>query len=695
MSAQDVANHPPKPRLTLRVGVTGKRAIPDVEVARIRASFAAIFDALGGFVVKCRGDHQAALSNEPALLRIISGMAEGADQIAAEVAIGRVEREAAGASPALRTSLAAILPFAQEEYEKDFAQDPNKPKEQRQRTPEELEQFIRRFGDMLRHQAVEAVLEIDDETLLKTPNRDDRNLAYANLRDVLLEHSDVLVAVSDDVDGGAGGSVDVIRAAVREGIPVIKISTKKPAIYLMRAADPDDPDQTPKEGEEIAIGAALPDKLRLALSRTLDPPAVSAAPPPGRHHAHEEFRGARARLLAYVNECFAPARFSWVFKALRNALTVELKPGESFARKACAAFLDTRKSYRIGTPQDSAANLWPSGHDPFTRDGGTEVRRILSKSYGWADALAVRYADATRSSYISIAFLGAAAVLVGLLALLGPEEHLGDIKVVGLVLEGVLLLVAGLYFFKPAHHERWHQRMIEYRAIAELLRHQRFVYALGSADRLERTADRSWREPDAWVGWYVRAILRELGVPSVRLSADHRKKVLEAFRSGELTGKDGQIEYNRGVAKRFEMIDERLGKLVQSAFSLTIWAAIVGAVLLAFLVASHRLHWPWHDAAHEALHQIKPYFTVIMAFVPALIAAVHGIRFQMEFKNTAERAAATERELKQVADDLARSAVAEPGRKYCLFYVRAANDAMSADLAGWSNVYRGKSPEPP
>jgi hypothetical protein len=236
--------------------------------------------------------------------------------------------------------------------------------------------------------------------------------------------------------------------------------------------------------------------------------------------------------------------------------------------------------------------------------------------------------------------------------------------------------------------------MIEYRAVAELLRHQRFVYALGAADRLERTADRTWREPDAWVGWYVRATLRELGLPWTKLSSDLRAKIVASFRTEELVGKDAQISYNQSVAERFQTLDERLGKLVTWAFTLTLVIAAVGVGVFGWILLRQCLGFLDHESADHQIHVLKPYFTVFMAFVPALIAAVHGIRFQMEFDNTAKRSAATRRELLKIADSLAEPNAA-PGRKYCVSYVRLANEAMSSDLAGWSHVYRGKAPEPP
>ena len=86
---------------------------------------------------------------------------------------------------------------------------------------------------------------------------------------------------------------------------------------------------------------------------------------------------------------------------------------------------------------------------------------------------------------------------------------------------------------------------------------------------------------------------------------------------------------------------------------------------------------------------------MIAAFIPALIAAIHGIRFQIEFRSAAIRAEATRRELHEIERQakLAFGTPPSPGRKQSVALVRAANEAMSADLAGWSSVYRGKGPE--
>jgi hypothetical protein len=97
--------------------------------------------------------------------------------------------------------------------------------------------------------------------------------------------------------------------------------------------------------------------------------------------------------------------------------------------------------------------------------------------------------------------------------------------------------------------------------------------------------------------------------------------------------------------------------------------------------------------AHVALSVIKPWLTVVMAFMPTLIAIVLGIQFRLEFRDTADRANTTYRALVAISNALKQTDSAPRGRKSSLYYVRAANEAMSADLAGWSSVYRGKGPE--
>jgi len=699
MPTKEADRHPPKPRLTLRVGITGKRLIPEGEVERIRASLSDVFDALAEFLGLCRDEYRSVLvEGKPALMRIVCGMAEGTDLLAAEVAIERFHGKQKTPSSNVETKLAAILPFARVEYEKDFARTPDK----RERTPEELQQFIGRFEAMLVGPAVESVLEIDDEALLDPRRPEARNLAYAYLRDVLLEHVDVLVAVSDDVDGGAGGTVDVMRYAMRGGIPVVKISTTKPGIHVMQAPAPDEPDQTPQEGAAFLRDGAVPGALAAEIDLILAPPKkVSAEPNSPQRRRREGGLAARERLSIFFNEAFEPRYFDRVFKAFRDGLTVKRDDYQLLCSKASAAFRSSWHTYleKLTSPTKAAEEIWPPAYDRFSDDHGRVAREVLSKRYGWADSLAVRYADATRSAHIMIAALGALAVLMAVTPLVLPEapDEVGfPIKAAFLTMELIVLTIAALGFFQPAYKGRWHERMVEYRAVAELLRHERFIYALGAADRPDRAADRAWSEPDAWVGWYVRATVRELGFPRKVLSAAARRDVLDTFLRHELQGDYGQISYNASLDERFHTIDHRLEKIVRRGFWITVVAAGAGALLLSLVLLWMSCSGPLDHRTSHWIHEVKPWFTVIAAFVPALIAAIHGIRFQIEFRGTGRRAGATGEELQKVCTDVVAAlakAQPAPGRRRSVRLVRTANAAMSNDLGGWSSVYLSKGPE--
>lgn len=707
MPSENVRDGPPKPRLTLRVGITGKRFIPKSERKRVYESLAGVFGALGRFLIECRQKDSDFFSTQPPLLRIICGMAEGADQIAADVASKKFaaeeKKEKEEGARAIETRLAAILPFGQAEFEKDFKQDPERP-DGPERTDAEAKPFVDEFKRLLNDDAIESVLEIDDEGLLSTGKKQHRDQAYTNLRDLLLEHADVLVAVSNDKYGGAGGTVDVIGIAAGLEIPVIKISTLKPEIYVMRAAEIDAADQAPGEDkeQEIKLGAELPTAFTDAISRTLEPPRNLAPDRMDPHAVHtSEARPVRERLEAFFEEKPRTAKSDRVFKAFRNALTVFPEPHERFCSKMFAEFRSSWRRYpnELKTADQAATTMWPDQYNRFSADNGARAKMILAQRYGWADVLAVGYADATRSAHIMIAVLGALAVLIALTTLVfpqHPEELALKIKIAALVLEVIVLLLAGRRFFRPAHDQRWHERMVEYRAVAELLRHERFIYALGAADRPGRTADRTWGEPDAWVGWYVRATLRELGFPRTALSAQSRRDVLATFLKDEIEGDNGQISYNRSSSERFQTIDRRLELIVRRAFWTTVTVASIGIVGLTILGIFVWYDLPGHGAAKHFIHWIKPWFTVIAAFIPALIAAIHGIRFQIEFKGTAVRTAATKRELEEIRKEVVKALEPKPhspGRKQSVRLVRNANEAMSADLAGWSNFYRGKGPE--
>src|SRR5262245_54538007 len=106
----ETIDHPPKPRLTLRVGITGHRPnklrnpVTETIASQLARVFAAIEEA-GAIIWKANA---AIYASESPHFRLLSGFAEGVDQLAISIC-------------PKEWSVEAILPFPKEDYLKDFS----------------------------------------------------------------------------------------------------------------------------------------------------------------------------------------------------------------------------------------------------------------------------------------------------------------------------------------------------------------------------------------------------------------------------------------------------------------------------------------------------------------------------------------------------------------------------------------------
>jgi hypothetical protein len=166
---------------SMQIGVTGHRQppkLPNDALVPVRGSVAAIIAALDTLC--------------PTRRRAVSSLAEGADCIVAEAAL------AAG------WQLSAILPFAQAEYERDFA------------TPGSLAVFRQLL------KKTDAVVQLPGLT-------SDHPRAYEAAGLAMLENLDLLIAIWDGKPAaGTGGSADIVAAALERHIPVAWINPVSP-----------------------------------------------------------------------------------------------------------------------------------------------------------------------------------------------------------------------------------------------------------------------------------------------------------------------------------------------------------------------------------------------------------------------------------------------------------------------------------
>jgi len=451
-------------------------------------------------------------------------------------------------------------------------------------------------------------------------------------RDLLLRQIDILVAVWD---GGppehAGGTADVVDRATEAGIPVIWIAA----------------DKSQKPWAISHIGDA-----------NRETPMADATSGPIADIVQRELG---------VSERRVPPREPWASDAdgadaaarLRDFLSEEVPSGSEDVKRAWTPFL-------AALPEQVG----------FTK----RIREILLPRFAAADTLATIYGHRYRRAYVLAYLFSACAVLAALASfVLVHREHREivpslEVWLAALELFFVALIVSIVW---RGQHRRWHDRWLDYRALAETLRHLRFLAPMCQYEKrayLEAAA----RPGAGWMLWYFRATMRELGMPTGDLGPDYQRKVLTAIVPEEL---ESQIQYHVCNMKRLRRLHRILHLVGNICFGL---ALVILMVFFAALFVSGYV-----PEIVPRLVALAPYVTAVTAFLPALGAAFAGIRFTGDFEGNAERSAQTGAQL-----DLLR-------QRYDLALDRLDFDTtagvvfesariMAADINGWTSLYSRK-----
>jgi hypothetical protein len=205
---------PARPRLVLRVGITGMRSLDAVRVKEaLPSQLHSVLDLVRNEMVALAMDTAVADVYEgggkkgpvPFELRFLSPLARGADRLAAKAAHD------------LGYKLFVPMPFPQAEYEEDFTVS-KKPEEPGLSANGDLNEF----KDLLELVDKDNRLELDG-------SRKEENRAYENVGRFVVRNSDLLIAIwdGDYAGGGPGGTGEIIRYAARVGVPVWWIHATK------------------------------------------------------------------------------------------------------------------------------------------------------------------------------------------------------------------------------------------------------------------------------------------------------------------------------------------------------------------------------------------------------------------------------------------------------------------------------------
>lgn len=590
----------PRPCACLRVGVTGHRIgskFSHAEAAAVRRSLDSILADIARLARQTVEREAWAFSRPEPVLSTISALASGSDQIVAQAGLD------AG------FALSVILPFARDDYRRDF----------------ENAESAHAFDAL--HARACAVFELDGKRQAAA-----RSYEAAGL--LTLANADIVIAVWDQLPAdGVGGTALIVEHAVAEGVPVILIDPRRPdePSILWRA---DQTLPTARSGIEDLprrpLAGLLPEVITLVLAPPADGPERRALQ---SVFAEEERRWNFA--LAYP--------FLLLVLGVRALRWSDLHPPE---RRTDGA---TRwRDYLAAQPRN------------------TRLAQVLTQSllrgYSFIDHLSIRYAQIYRSAYVFNYAAATGAVLLALSGLLLPSSF----KPVLLALE-IVLILSILLVIGGGTRGRWHQRWLEYRRLAETLRHLRILALMGAAARLDRPGNRASRA-HGWVSWYARAIEREIPVPNLVVDSAYLAAVRDAISTAELRA---QIDYNRRNALAMAAAGDRLHLAGTILFLATL--AICAAYLCLYFLAP------------LSANAFKEWTIFLTALFPTVGAAIHAIRAQSDFQSVAERSRETAQKLEQI-DAAIHSEPLEFAR--LLDRMEKASDLMMADVEEWHVLFR-------
>jgi hypothetical protein len=466
--------------------------------------------------------------------------------------------------------------------------------------------------------------------------REAASAAYETVGRLVLDQSDIMLALWDgDPARGRGGTAQVVAEAVARRIPVIHVDIHgmQPPMLLWTGLSDLDFEQPTIDTVPRAPAEDVIDAVVRAL---VEPPSSDVD---------------RLMLSRFMRERIADRAPALPFPLLLAATGV--RPLQ-------------RSRLRPPSQPECAQRLRDClGPLPDTGDHGHRLQQQLLPRFGLADAAGAYFAQLFRSGYVANFGLAALAVLLALSGLAAPALKLPLIATELLV---ILLILANT---RAGTRVGWHKRWLDNRHLAEQLRVVSLSSLLGELELRNREASDATMGP-GWVRWYARASARELGLPNVTVD----RAYLDRIRRTAIALLDDQIAYHEANAGHMRKLDHRLHRMGGRLFALT--ALACGAWIVAKLLG----------VANAAL-PIDPTITVTMltAVLPAMGAALYGIRMQGDFSGVADRSQVTASRL----DALRRGLDSDPPELARMqARLRRLSDVMLADVARWRTTYQAR-----
>jgi hypothetical protein len=454
--------------------------------------------------------------------------------------------------------------------------------------------------------------------------------SYERANDVIISNCDLLIAVWDGLEArGRAGTGDVVEQAFERDIPIIVIDP----------ASPNDSQLLFKPRDQAVEGIRALESERKRLPDNLAGLAGVLLIPP-------RLRGSQRILEDLYAEKKTRRSYRFEYSLLLRIF------GATGVKKAALKF-DEQLAWEKARQTSSLCDKdWPPRIDS------------VSKIVAQLDQLATRYGRLYRSSSASGYFLAIViSLLSGILGILIPSVSTATLTIQGVV--GALIFLDRWI----GMHQRWQEKWLTYRCMSERLKALRFLKVFGLSSHFVLNGVQSTGLTST--EWFVRRTSRAIGLPKGIISLAVVESGFEQLAEFEIKG---QIAYHRSACRQLGMLERRLS-----------WAANISVLGIVIIVLAPSLAIWMGAAKYEA--PIRAFAGILLAMLPAALAAFNGIRADADLIRLTERSAWSSAYLSKLKRAMARQAPTFD--KYEEFAKKTAS-FLAAELLEWHMVLESR-----
>ena len=492
--------------------------------------------------------------------------------------------------------------------------------------PFHVAEYCRDFEDAASCEEFHALLAKASAVFQIEGSRAAEDAAYERVGRLVLEQSDLLIAVWDgEPAAGRGGTTQIVQEALAQRVPVLWLHASEPKDPCILLAD--------ESGKRQLLSL---DELKSVFAGRFSQDGDSEK---GFNFSHAYF--------AEKQPTFDPGRIFRIFRDLvaRGRLR--------------------RGAWRVASFEKSSRDEWGkmiANSTGLPEDTRHYLLDRLCPHYAWADGLSAYYAGALRSSSLATSLMAAFAVLVPMVDYVCSRHEIELGKFPALAEFSLIVIILAITWH--GRRKRWHERWLNLRQLAELLRQYSYLAPLGCAlatppppAHFRSGLDRSW------VDGMFRNIARDLGLAPAVVNHAYVSSVAKLI--ADIL--EGQVKYHEGNHETMHKLSHRLHLIGTALFIVTLLACV------------------WHVIFGES-----SWLLLLATVPPAFGAAFYGIANHGEFSRSADRSLAMARELEAIQSTELHKALASPHESFAALRQTAEKIAsvMIAETMDWSFVFR-------